>query len=187
MNVAKYVAFMRAVNVAGHARVRMSAVREAFEAAGCRNVRTFIQSGNVIFESSARVATPTVRRVRDNLRALLGDEPEILIRTVRDVVRVVEQAPFTEREANSGAKLYVAFLSRRPRRRPALPFVSSKEALEAVAMSDREVFIVSRPKKSGFFGFPNNFIEEQLGVAATSRNWSTVTKIVKFARSEADG
>ena len=185
--MAKYVAFMRAVNVAGHARVRMSAVRVAFEAAGCRNVRTVIQSGNVLFESSARVTTRTVRKVRDNLRVLLGDEPEILIRTVREVVRVIEQAPFKECEATSGAKLYVAFLSRRPRRRPSLPFVSTKEALEAVALNDREVFIVSRPKKSGFFGFPNNFIEEQLGVTATSRNWSTVTRIVELSRSNTDG
>ena len=45
-----YVAFMRAINVAGHASVRMSDVRDAFAAAGCRKVRTYIQSGNVIFE-----------------------------------------------------------------------------------------------------------------------------------------
>ena len=52
MNV--YVAFIRAINVAGHARIRMATVREAFTAAGCRKVRSYIQSGNVIFESSAR-------------------------------------------------------------------------------------------------------------------------------------
>jgi uncharacterized protein (DUF1697 family) len=46
---------------------------------------------------------------------------------------------------------------------------------------------VSRPKKNGFFGFPNNFIEERLGVSATTRNWSTVTKIANLARSQADG
>ena len=44
-------------------------------------------------------------------------------------------------------------------------------------MTDREVFIVSRRKKNGFFGFPNAFIEQELGVSVTSRNWSTVTKI----------
>jgi uncharacterized protein (DUF1697 family) len=183
----QYVAFLRAVNVAGHARVRMGAVRDAFEEAGCRNVRTYIQSGNVVFESTQRGVGPILQKLRGKLRALLGDEPEILLRTVHEIARVVEEAPFTDRDATSGAKLYVAFLSRTPRRRPALPFGSSKEALEAVAMRDREVFIVSRPKKNGFFGFPNNFIEEHLCVAATSRNWSTVTKIIEFARSHADG
>ena len=54
-------------------------------------------------------------------------------------------------------------------------------------MKNLEVFIVSRRKKNGFFGFPNNFIEKELGVSATSRNWSTLTKIVEFVRKEPDG
>jgi uncharacterized protein (DUF1697 family) len=61
--------------------------------------------------------------------------------------------------------------------------VSEKEALEVIAIGDREVFVLSRRKKNGFFGFPNAFIEQELGVAATSRNWNTVTRIVKFAQS----
>jgi hypothetical protein len=54
-------------------------------------------------------------------------------------------------------------------------------------MTDREVFVVSRRKKNGFFGFPNNFIEEALAVSATTRNWSSIIKIVDFVRKEADG
>jgi hypothetical protein len=54
-------------------------------------------------------------------------------------------------------------------------------------MRNRDVFIVSRRKKNGFYGFPNNFIEKELGVSATSRNWTTVTKIVEFARREGNG
>ena len=46
------------------------------------------------------------------------------------------------------------------------------------------MFIVSRPNPKGFYGFPNNFIEKELRVAATSRNWNTLTKIVKFAESK---
>jgi len=103
-------------------------------------------------------------------RALLGEEPQILLRTVRQLAKVIDGSPFTERDRVSGAKLYVAFLSRSPRTRPALPLISSIEALEAIAMRDREVYIISRRKTNGFFGFPNNFIEERLGVPATSRN-----------------
>jgi uncharacterized protein (DUF1697 family) len=60
--------------------------------------------------------------------------------------------------------------------------VSAKEALEAIEMKSREVFIVSRRKQNGFYGFPNNFIEQELGVSATTRNWSTLTRLVAFAR-----
>ncbi len=117
--------------------------------AGCRNVSTYIQSGNVIFESPARGGAALLRRVR--------------------------------------RKLYVTFLFRKPRGRPLFPLVSAKEALEAVAVRDREVFIVSRRKKNGFFGFPNGIIEKELGVLATRRNWTTVTKIAAFARGNGDG
>lgn len=178
---------MRAINVAGHASVRMSDVRDAFAAAGCRNVRTYIQSGNVIFESPARDAAATLRKVRGRLRNLLDDEPHIVLRTVREIEDLVKRAPFKDVQAEPGIKLYVAFLSQKPRIKPRFPLVSSKEALEAVAMSDREVFVVSRRKKNGFFGFPNNFIEHELEVSASTRNWSTVTKIVEFVRMEAEG
>ena len=93
-----------------------------------------------------------------------------------------QAAPFKQSKPGSDAKLYVAFLARKPTRRPQFPLLLPKEELEAVAMTDREVFIVSRRKKNGFFGFPNNFIETELGVPATTRNWSTVTKIVEVLK-----
>ena len=54
-------------------------------------------------------------------------------------------------------------------------------------MTEREVFVVSHRKKNGFFGIPNNFVEKELGVSATSRNWSTITKIIEFLQMETDG
>jgi hypothetical protein len=54
-------------------------------------------------------------------------------------------------------------------------------------MSEREVLVVSRRKKNGFFGFPSSFVEAELGVSATTRNWSTVRKIVQSAQQTGDG
>ena len=181
-----YVAFMRAINVAGHARVSMSDVRDAFAAAGCRKVQTYIQSGNVIFESPAREAAAILRRARRTLRRVLDDEPDIVCRSLRGIEELVKRAPFKNVEAGAGIKLYVAFLSQTPPGRPKFPLVSATEGLEAIAMRGQEVFVVSRPKKNGFFGFPNNFIEKEFGISATTRNWSTVTKIAQFAQTEAD-
>ncbi len=185
--MSKYIAFLRAMNVAGHARVRMSDLKGAFAAAGCAGVRTYIQSGNVIFEVSEENTAAVFQRVRRKLRELLGEKPGLLFRTVRDVERIVSGTPFKRFEAEPGIKLYVAFLSRKPRSKPRFPLVSSQEALEGIAIKNLEVFIVSRRKTSGFYGFPNNFIEKELGVSATSRNWSTVTKIVAFVRKKPEG
>ncbi len=169
-----HVAFLRAVNVAGHASVKMANVCKAFESAGCRNVRSYIQSGNILFEAPLRNAA-LLARVATRLEPLIGKEPEIMVRTATDVARVVKRAPFGR--LHPSVKLYVAFLAAEPRAMPALPIVSSTEALEVVAIDNRAAFIVSRRKKNGMYGFPNSFIEQQLGVPATSRNWSTVTKI----------
>jgi len=178
--VSTYIAFLRAVNVAGHASVRMSDVRDAFAAAGCRNVRTYIQSGNVIFESAERSPGAILQRVRTKLRDVMGDAPEIILRTAGELQELIRRAPFKGAEAETGIKLYVAFLSQRPRSRPDFPLVSDKEALEVVGMSGRDVFVVSRRKANGLFGFPNLFIEQEFGGTATSRNWSTVTRIVSM-------
>ncbi|MBI4520696.1 MAG: DUF1697 domain-containing protein [Gemmatimonadetes bacterium] len=181
----KYVAFLRAINVAGHVSLKMTNVRDAFAAAGCRSVSTYIQSGNVIFESSARDVATRMKKVRAKLRNLVGVEPDILIRTIPEIEELVRRRPFGGVEAGTTVKLYVAFLFQKPRATPRFPLISPKEGLEAVGMRNREVFIVSRRKKNGFFGFPNNFVEEAVGVSATTRNWSTVTKILDLVRREA--
>jgi uncharacterized protein (DUF1697 family) len=183
--VPEYVAFMRAVNVTGHARVAMADLRAAFAVAGCRNVRTYIQSGNVVFDLPRRSMNTTLRRVDDRLRELLGEEPQFVVRTIDDVASLVDAVAFGGVAAGPRVKLYVAFLAGVPSRQPVFPLVSAKEGLEAVGIRHRDVFIVSRLKPSGFFGFPNNFVEEHLGVPATTRNLSTITKIVSFARTKA--
>jgi uncharacterized protein (DUF1697 family) len=174
---------MRAINVGGRAIVKMTALSEAFAAAGCSGVRTYIQSGNVIFESRQEPAA-LFQKIRVRLRDLLGAEPGVVFRTVEELERMVRSAPFKDFEQEPGLKLYAVFLSEPPRRKPRFPLVSSAERLEAVKMKNLDVFVVSRRKKSGFYGFPNNFVEKELGVSATSRNWSTVSRIVQLIRDE---
>jgi uncharacterized protein (DUF1697 family) len=160
----------------------MDTVRSAFQRAGAGQVRTFIQSGNVLFDATAGNVAGIVRRVGRTLRVVLGNEPAIIVRTVREIDALIKSAPFRDFEAERSIKLYVAFLARKPGQTPVLPLGSSKEALETVGMNSCEVFVVSRRKKSGFFGFPNSFVEEHFGVLATTRNWSTVAKIAGLTR-----
>jgi uncharacterized protein (DUF1697 family) len=157
----------------------MDDVRRAFEAARFANVRTCLQSGNVIFDCPRTTRAAVHQSIRRVFCQRFDAEPEFVLRRDRELERLVKSDPFTG-VASPGprVKLYVAFLLRHPERTPAFPLVSTKEALTAVAMSNLEVFLVSRLKPNGFFGFPNNFIEQALSVPATTRNWSTVTKIV---------
>ena len=179
-----YVAFLRAINVAGHAIVKMDALKASFDAAGCASVRTYIQSGNVLFECSETQATAVFRKIQAQLRLLVGGEPTILYRTIEELERLVKAKSFSALGSAPDTKRYVTFLSGPPEKMPRFPLVSAKEALEAVAIKNLDVLVVSGRKKNGFYGFPNNFIEKELGVSGTTRNWSTVTKIVELARHE---
>ena len=178
----RHVALIRAINVAGHAVVKMDRVRDAFVAVGCRNVRSYIQSGNLLFDAPG-ATTPLFKTVRAKVGALIGAEPVIMFRTIRQLARIVKHSPFGDFSENRAVKLYVVFLARKPRAMPKLPSRVPKEALELIVIRGQEAYVVSRRKKNGFFGFPNNFIEAELGVPATSRNWSTVTRIVALAPS----
>ena len=73
------------------------------------------------------------------------------------------------------------FLFDEPAALPKLPLKSTTEKLELIAIRGRAAFVVARRKKTGWFGFPNNFVEKQLGVTATTRQWSTVKKLIDFA------
>jgi uncharacterized protein (DUF1697 family) len=178
-----FVAFLRAINVAGRGVVKMDALCKSFSGAGCRKVRTYIQSGNVIFDTQSSEGA-IHRKLRRELRALLGTEPGIFLRTLDEIYRLTGRDPFAKFRHEQNAKLYVAFLSERPKVKLKFPLVFPKEGLEVFGMSGREAFIVSRPKPTGGYGFPNPFIEKELRVSATTRNWNTVTRIAKFAQVE---
>jgi uncharacterized protein (DUF1697 family) len=177
------VAFMRAINVGGRAIVKMTDLQDAFASVGCKNVRTYIQSGNVVFDVREDHAPALFLKIPRMLRDALAVEPMVMFRTARELERLVKADPFKKVEPEPSAKLYVTFLSQKPQGNVSFPLVSVKEALEAVAMKNLDVLTVSRRKKNGFYGFPNNFIEKELGVSGTSRNWSTLTKIVDFVRA----
>jgi uncharacterized protein (DUF1697 family) len=172
-----YVAFLRAINVGGRAVVKMDAICDAFAAAGCKNVHTVIASGNVIFEAPATGQAALTKRICRRLEKVIGKDPGVFIRTKSELASVIQTDPFRRSARERNVKFYVVFLGGRPREMPNLPLRSNDEAVEAIAMTGREVFVVSRPKKGKFYGFPNGVIEKEFRVTTTTRNWNTVKKI----------
>jgi uncharacterized protein (DUF1697 family) len=175
----QYVAFLRAINVGGRAVVKMTDIQAAFTTAGCANVTTFIASGNVLFD--AETVDDVLRaRIGRTVGRLLGAEPVIVYRTMRELQRLVTAAPFADLVDDATLKLYVAFVAEKTKLEPRFPMQLPKEALEAIGLKNGDVLIVSRRKPNGMYGFPNNWIEKELAVVATARNWSTVRKIVEL-------
>lgn len=176
-----HVAFLRAINVGGRSVVKMTDLKAAFERAGCRHVRTFIASGNVVFEAPAKLPAALKTRIARELLTLFGKEPGVCYRTLDELDALIAANPFGRAAADKALKLYVAFTVGEPRQRPRLPIVDERELVEITALRAADALVISRRKPNGMYGFPN-FCVERLGVMATSRNWNTVIRVAAFAR-----
>jgi uncharacterized protein (DUF1697 family) len=154
----------------------MTDVVTVFETAGCRAVRSVGHAGNLVWRQGAR--SVSIRKAHQLLVRLLGKTADIMTRTAAEIAAIVASDPFGAVKADATVKRYVVFLAQKPKRVPPLPLRLDKEALELIAVRHREAYVVSRriPGRD-MYGFPNQFVEKTLGVAATSRNWSTVTKV----------
>jgi uncharacterized protein (DUF1697 family) len=180
----RYVALLRGINVGGQKLIKMKELVRIFTAAGFKNARTYIASGNVIFDSRATDSRSMERRIERALKKALGHEITVILRKVSDLEKLVKFDPFKGEEAGPDLMLFVVFLRDAPARKPRLPLVSKTENMEVIEIKYGTAFIESHRKRTGWFGFPNNFVEKELKTAATTRNWSTVKKIVLFAAKD---
>jgi len=179
-----YVALLRGINVGGNKLIRMKDLARICTDAGLKNVRTYIASGNVVFESGSANKTALTRKIEKALHQTLGYEVSVVLRTLSEIKSIVNRNPFRKYEASKDVMLCVVFLANEPKTKPTLPLVSLTDNLEVFEVADGTACVVSRRKKTGWFGFPNNFVEKQFGVTGTTRQWSSVKKLLKFAETE---
>ncbi|MEW5764036.1 MAG: DUF1697 domain-containing protein [Acidobacteriota bacterium] len=185
--MSRYAAFLRAVNVGGRASVGMADLCRAFTEAGCEEVRTVIQSGNVLFEAPRGLTPRLEGAILAGVRGLVGPEAAVCFRSLEAIRNLLSDSSFSAALLPEGAKLYVTFLAEPPRSPPALPISSEKEGLDVLALRNLDVFVVSRPLPRGMYGFPNAFVESVFGVPATTRNWNTVRRVAGDRSREKKG
>jgi uncharacterized protein (DUF1697 family) len=141
--LARYVAFLRAINVGGHT-VRMDQLRKHFEDLGLDKVSTFIASGNVIFESDETNTARLEQRIEHALDKALGYAVGTLLRSDVEIAAIAEHVPFKRVERRAGDRLYIVLL------RDA-PIAAAKRAVHALAterdlleVHGRELYWLSR-------------------------------------------
>ncbi len=170
----KYVALLRAVNVGGRV-VKMDELKKLFIIPGISNISTYIQSGNVLFETKEAGIAALQTKIEQKLLKALGYEVTVFLKTYADLESVIKKNPF-KKEMEDG-DLYVSFLNAKP----AAADVQLLDALKA----DHEQFIVKDnnayllfPKKSyGTTKLSNANLEKKMKVRSTSRNWNTINKL----------
>ena len=177
-----YVSLLRAVNVGGRT-IPMPDLRALYEELGHTDVVTYVQSGNVVSRSSTRRATGVERAVSRSLAERFGFEVEVLVRTPQQLQAVLDGNPFLAGRGKAPAPklLHVTFLASAPDAERARALDEREFAPDEFHVRGREVYL-SCPNGYGRTKITNAWFERKLQVAATTRNWNTVTKLFELAR-----
>jgi uncharacterized protein (DUF1697 family) len=179
-----YVSMLRAVNVGGTSRIKMDALRTVYESIGLKDVRTLLQSGNVVFRSAIADRAQLVKRIMQEIERQLELTVEVILRTSAEIASIVERGPVLSPRADK-AKLVVMFLS-------GVPDAAAQAALakwhkdrkgpEMLEMRGPEIYLYY-PEGIGRSKLSNAVIESKLDIAGTARNWNTLEKLIETARA----
>jgi uncharacterized protein (DUF1697 family) len=173
-----YVAFLRGINVGGNNSLPMKELVSILKGAGARKIRTYIQSGNAVFQSPEKNPSQLPKKLVAAIKKRHGFEPCILILELEALKKVIAENPFPEAEAEPGS-LHLGFLASRPKS-PNLEKLSSlKKESERFHLGDG-VFYLHAPEGVGRSRLAAS-AEKLLGVPMTDRNWRTVCKIMELA------
>jgi uncharacterized protein (DUF1697 family) len=175
------VALLRGINVGGH-NVKMEEMRGLFSNMGFANVRSYIQTGNIFFESSERDQQLLRTTIEARLRAALGYDVPTCLRTVEELEQVLALDPFRDVVVTHDMRLAVNFLAEPTKVDLSLPYQTPDGAYEVVSVTPAELFVVWR-LQNGRPGNSYGLIEKQLRVPITSRFWHTTAKILTAAKA----
>lgn len=177
--MSSYGALLRGVNVGGARKLPMPKLRDSLSALGLGDVRTYLQSGNVVFTDAGRDAVELGRAIADRISADFGLDVDVLVLGGEELARVVGANPFAARPDADIRPLHVTFLSDSidGARFSALelPATDGEEA----AVGERVVYL-RLPHGYGRTKLHNGYFERATGTTATTRNWRTVLSLAEM-------
>ncbi len=175
-----YIALLRGINVGGKNTLPMKELRDALESHGFMNVRTYIQSGNVVFESEEQDRATLASDISSCIKASHGFEPSVQVLTLGQLRRAIEQNPYSAREVEDN-RVHFYFLESTPNQ-AALTQAQHLAANEEECAVIGNVFYMFAPNGIGRSKLAAN-AEKVLGVVATARNQRSAIRICELAES----
>jgi uncharacterized protein (DUF1697 family) len=171
---------LRGVNVGGHNKIKMEALRALYESLGLLDAQTYIQSGNVVFRTKERDFALLAKRIGNGIERSFGFRPDVIVRTSAELRDVIARNPFATRPGIDPGKLLVTFLSGDPDADARDKVLKIKVDPEELRLMGRELYI-HYPNGMGRTKLPAALIERTLKTSGTGRNWNTVTKLLEMA------
>ncbi|MCY4113353.1 MAG: DUF1697 domain-containing protein [Chloroflexi bacterium] len=177
-----YIALLRAINVGGTKKLLMADLRAMFEASGCSDVRTYIQSGNVVFRAEPALAERLPSLIEAEIAASHGFEVPVVTRTAAEWTAVVDGNPFLAAGADP-AHLHVGFLASTPSAARIAELDPDRSPQDAFEIRGREVYL-HFPNGTARSKLTVDYFDRTLGTTITIRNWRTVGKLLEMAGAD---
>lgn len=178
-----YISLLRGINVSGQKSIKMEDLREMYESLGYERVKSYIQSGNLIFDTVRNDPAGLEKTLEQSILDSFGFEVPVFVRNLFTMERILEDNPFTGNDSIDQDRLYVTFLSKKPDRKN-IPELSNMDlGEEEYQIMDSHIYLhlpggYARTKLS------NNTFERKLKLQATTRNWKTVNKLYEIAAGD---
>ena len=173
-----YVAMLRGINVGGHHRVTMDRLRESFASLGLKNLQTYIQSGNLVFQA-ARASPSTLRqKMEEKFAADFGFPSLVILRTQEELAQAIAANPFLKPSGSEidHGKMHVIFLSAPPAADVLKQLQGFTKAPDQSFCAGQEIY-VHVPNGFARSSLANNPIERKFLAQSTTRNWRTVNTL----------
>ncbi len=176
----KYIALLRGVNVSGVKIIKMEDLRGYFLDMGFRNVKTYIQSGNVVFEANKQTLATITKKITKGLEEALGYHVPVVAITTETMQEIQAADVFTNiLKSVPTAKKYIAFLERQLTKDEIKYLHSLTNDVDEYYSTGNEIYITIDETK-GKSLYTNMLLEKKLKIYATTRNWNTVCKLASM-------
>jgi uncharacterized protein (DUF1697 family) len=174
------ISMLRGVNVGGHNKIKMEALRALYESLKLRDAQTYVQSGNVIFRTDERDAARLTKRIEDGIEKKFGFRPDVILRTASEMRDAIARNPFAKRRGIEPGKLLVAFLASDPDAEAREKVRQMKCDPEELRIEGRELYIYF-PNGIGRSKLSLARLEKMLKTPGTGRNWNSVMNMMEMA------
>jgi uncharacterized protein (DUF1697 family) len=175
-----HIALLRGVNVGGHKQISMADLRDLLTQLGLAEVRSLLQSGNLVFGATGRTSAQLERLLETEAEKRLALTTDFFVRTAKEWKDLVEGNPFRKEAARDPGHLVVMFLKDASSATGVKALQEAITGREVVAAAGKHLYIVY-PDGIGRSRLTNAVIDKRLGTRGTGRNWNTVLKLAALA------
>jgi len=175
-SLAIYVSMLRGINVGGHKRMKMEKLRQSFEALGFKRVQTFIQSGNVVFQTTKAPNVALSKKIAEQLATDFGFSVPVITRNAEEMRKAIENNPLLEERGIDFEKLHVMFLSHDPVPEALKRLGTLTVPPDRSCCFGKEIYLYL-PNGAGESKLMKATLDPTLSIVTTTRNWKTVNSL----------